>query len=75
MIFLSDLYDFFFKYNLYYLLQHEEAASLKEKQGDYLAAINLYLKSGLVARANQVLLRVRMTASYSYIECFDVKRH
>eukprot|EP00042_Codosiga_hollandica_P051782 m.643612 g.643612 ORF g.643612 m.643612 type:complete len:1752 (+) comp58351_c0_seq22:791-6046(+) len=37
--------------------QLEEAAAMKEKQGDSLAAINLYLKSGLVARANQVLLR------------------
>lgn len=34
--------------------QEDKAAAVKEKEGDYLTAINLYLKGGLAARAAQV---------------------
>ncbi|WIA40104.1 hypothetical protein OEZ86_013511 [Tetradesmus obliquus] len=36
--------------------QEDKAASVKEREGDYLAAISLYLKGGLPARAAQVII-------------------
>lgn len=37
--------------------QQDKAAAVKELEGDYLAAISLYLKGGLPARAAQVLVQ------------------
>ncbi len=34
--------------------QEDKAAAVKEREGDYLTAISLYLKGGLPARAAQV---------------------
>lgn len=36
--------------------QDEEAAILKEKQGDLLAAVNLFLKAGMAARAATIIM-------------------
>lgn len=38
--------------------QEEQAGAVKEREGDYLAAIGLYLKGGLPGRAAQVVMSV-----------------
>eukprot|EP01028_Stygiella_incarcerata_P009695 TRINITY_DN4643_c0_g1_i1.p1 TRINITY_DN4643_c0_g1~~TRINITY_DN4643_c0_g1_i1.p1 ORF type:complete len:1792 (-),score=469.38 TRINITY_DN4643_c0_g1_i1:1897-7272(-) len=48
--------------------QEEKAALLKEKEGKYLQAINLYLQGGLPSRAANVCIRYNVTSQPDLIE-------
>lgn len=48
--------------------QEEKAALLKEREQDYLAAINLYLKGNLPARAAQLITEQNLSSNTSLLE-------
>jgi intraflagellar transport protein 172 len=48
--------------------QEEKAAQLKEKEGDYFGAIDLYLKGGLPARAAQLVMTMELSAQHDLLE-------
>jgi intraflagellar transport protein 172 len=48
--------------------QEEKAGELKEEEGDFVSAINLYLKGGFPARAANVLTSERLTNNFELTE-------
>jgi intraflagellar transport protein 172 len=48
--------------------QEERAGQLKEEEGDYVSAINLYLKGGLPARAASLLLQQNLNSNLELTE-------
>ncbi|KAJ3395502.1 hypothetical protein HDU92_005616 [Lobulomyces angularis] len=48
--------------------QEDQAAETKEEEGDYTAAIHLYLKAGMPGRASQVLLQRGLTSNSELTE-------
>jgi len=59
----SDIFAYFLDSN-----QQGRAAALKEEEGDYLQAIDLFLRSGLPARAKKVLDDNNITSPISLLE-------
>lgn len=43
--------------------QETQAAEMKEEEGDYIAAMNLYLKGGMAARASYLLTQHQLTSN------------
>jgi intraflagellar transport protein 172 len=52
--------------------QQDKAAAVKELEGDYLAAISLYLKGGLPARAAQVLVQTTRPSHSLHMCCTTI---
>ena len=48
--------------------QEPKAAEIKEREGDYVTAINLYLKGGLPAKAANVVMRFNITQPQDLLE-------
>lgn len=48
--------------------QEEKAAQLKEREGDYQQAIELYLKGGLPAKAAHLVIQYSYTGNYELLE-------
>ncbi|EGF80053.1 hypothetical protein BATDEDRAFT_11418, partial [Batrachochytrium dendrobatidis JAM81] len=48
--------------------QEEKAGALKEEEGDFISAINLFLKAGLPARSAAVLLNNNLTSNFELTE-------
>jgi intraflagellar transport protein 172 len=49
--------------------QEEKAGEVKERDGDYMAAINLYLMAGLPARAARLATSREVSSSFSHKNC------
>eukprot|EP01015_Nassula_variabilis_P036085 TRINITY_DN9229_c0_g2_i1.p1 TRINITY_DN9229_c0_g2~~TRINITY_DN9229_c0_g2_i1.p1 ORF type:complete len:152 (-),score=52.15 TRINITY_DN9229_c0_g2_i1:61-516(-) len=43
--------------------QEDKAAEMKENEGDYIGAVNLYLKGGLPAKAAQVIINYHLDSN------------